>query len=140
MYEKCETWNKLNKAASIGDGLNQEKTNYGDGGNFLGLCLAPKMNFCLTIDRSGFKDERKTFEDFKNVSQKLDRQKIFKMKITNYWIWAHASCLLYWKIRNVISKFLPCICIYLQYSKTLVVFISSTYVWQFSKKWILGET
>ena len=41
--------------------------------------LAPKIKYCLTLNKYGVIDEHKTFKRFSNVSDNLDRKKYFKM-------------------------------------------------------------
>ena len=57
----------------------QGKNDYKDGGIFYGLFLAPKIKYCLIINKYGVISERKTFKGFTNVSDNLDRKEYFKM-------------------------------------------------------------
>ena len=57
--------------------LLEGKNDYRDGGIFYGLFLAPKIKYCLTINKYGVIDEHKTFKGFSNVSNNLDRKKYF---------------------------------------------------------------
>ena len=41
--------------------------------------FAPKINYCLTINKFGFIDEHKIFESFTNVSDILNRKQSFNM-------------------------------------------------------------
>ena len=43
------------------------------------MFLAPKIKYCLTINKYGVIDEHKTFKGFTNVSENLDRKEYFKM-------------------------------------------------------------
>ena len=43
------------------------------------MFLAPKIKYCLTINKYGIIDEHKTFKGFTNVSYNLDRKEYFKM-------------------------------------------------------------
>ena len=43
------------------------------------MFLAPKIKYCLTINKYGGFDEHKTFKGFTNVSDSLDRKESFKM-------------------------------------------------------------
>ena len=43
------------------------------------MFLAPKIKFCLVINKDGIIDEKKCFKGFTNVSDKLDRKEYFKM-------------------------------------------------------------
>ena len=63
----------------VGKNLLQGKNNYKDGGIFYGLFLAPKINYCLTMDKYGVKGEHKTFKGFSIVSDNLDRKEYFKL-------------------------------------------------------------
>ena len=79
IYIENKHWDKLYKAGLVGKNLFQGKNDYKDGGIFYGLFLAPKIKSCPTINKYGVKDEHKTFKGFLNVSDNLDRRKIFKM-------------------------------------------------------------
>ena len=63
----------------VGKNLLQGKNDYKDAGIFYGLFLAPKIKYCLTINKYGVIDEHKTFKGFTNVSDNLDRKEIFKL-------------------------------------------------------------
>ena len=43
------------------------------------MFLAPKLKYCLTINKLGVFDEHKTFKGFTNVSDNLDSKEYFKM-------------------------------------------------------------
>ena len=43
------------------------------------MFLAPKIKYCLTINKYGVIDEHKTFEGFTNFSDNLERKGYFKM-------------------------------------------------------------
>ena len=79
LYIENKHWDKLDKAGLVGKGLLQGKHYYKDGGNFYGLFLAPKIKYCLTINKYGVIDEHKTFKGFTNVSDNLDRKEYFNM-------------------------------------------------------------
>ena len=79
LYIENKHWDKLNKAGLVGKNLLQGKKDYKDRGIFYGLFLAPKINYCLTINKYGVIDEHKTFKGFSNVSDNLDRKEDFKM-------------------------------------------------------------
>ena len=79
MYIENEHCNKLDKAGLVGKKLLQGKIDYKSGGIFNGLFLAPKIKYCLTINKFGVIDEHKTFKGFTNVSDDLDRKEFFKM-------------------------------------------------------------
>ena len=42
------------------------------------MFLAPKIKYCLTINKYGVIDEHKTFKRFTNVSDNFDRKEAFK--------------------------------------------------------------
>ena len=46
---------------------------------FYALFLAPKIKYCLTLNKDAVFDEHKTFKGFNNVSDNLDREEYFKM-------------------------------------------------------------
>ena len=74
LYIENKHWDKLDKAGLVGKNLLQGKNDYKDGGIFYGLFLAPKIKYCLTINKYGVIDEHKTFKGFTNVSDNLDRR------------------------------------------------------------------
>ena len=79
LYIESKHWGKLEKAGLVGKNLLQGKNDYTDGGIFYGLFLAPKIKYCLTINKYGVIDEKKTFKGFKDVSDKLNRKEYFNM-------------------------------------------------------------
>ena len=79
LYIENKHWDKLEKAGLVGKNLLQGKNDNKDGGIFYGLFLAPKIKYCLTINKCGVIDEHKTFKGFKDVSDKLNRKEYFKM-------------------------------------------------------------
>ena len=79
LYIENRHWDKLDQAGLVGKNLQQVKNNYKDGGNFYGLFLAPKIKYCLIINKYGVISEKKTFKRFTNVSDNLDRKEYFKM-------------------------------------------------------------
>ena len=79
LYIENKHWDKLDKAGLVGKNLLQGKNDYKDGGIFYGLFLAPKIIYCLTINKYGVIDEHKTFKRFTNVSDNLNRKEFFKM-------------------------------------------------------------
>ena len=79
LYIENKHWHKLDKACLVGKNLLQAKNDYKDGGIFYGFFLAPKIKYCLTINKYGVIDEHKTFKRFTNVSDNLDRKDYFKM-------------------------------------------------------------
>ena len=50
MYIERKYWDVLDKANFVGKNLCQGKNNYETGGIFYGLFLAPKIQYCLTIN------------------------------------------------------------------------------------------
>ena len=79
IYIENKHWEKLDKAGLVGKVRLQGKNDYKDGGVWYTLFLAPKLKYCLTINKYGVIDEDKTFKGFTNVSQKLDRKEYFNM-------------------------------------------------------------
>ena len=79
LYIENKHWDKLDKAGLVGKGLLQGKKDYKDGGIFCGLFLAPKIKYCLTINKYGVIDEHETFKGFTNVSDNLDGKEYFNM-------------------------------------------------------------
>ena len=79
LYIENKHWDKLDEAGLVEKNFLQSKNNYKDGGIFYGLFLAPKIKYCLTINKYGVIDEHKTFKRFSNVSDNLDRKEYFKM-------------------------------------------------------------
>ena len=57
----------------------QGKNDYKEGGNWYGLFLAPKLKYCLTINKICIIDEHKTFKGFTNVSDNLDSKDYYEM-------------------------------------------------------------
>ena len=74
LYIKNKHRDKLEKAGLIGKTLLQGKNDYKGGGIFYGLFLAPKIKYCLTINKYGVIDEHKIFKGFRNISDNLDRK------------------------------------------------------------------
>ena len=79
LYIENKHWDKLDKAGLVGKNLLQGKNDYKDGGIFYGLFVAPKIKYCLTLNKYGVIDEHKTFKGFSNVSDNLNRKEYFKM-------------------------------------------------------------
>ena len=77
LYIEKKHWEKLVKAGLNGKALLQGKYDYKDGGFFYGLFLAPKIKYCLSINKYGVIDEHKTLKGFTNVSDILDRKECF---------------------------------------------------------------
>ena len=80
LYIEKKHWDILNEAGFVGSNLCQGKNDYGDGGIFFGLFLAPKIKYCLTINEFGVIEEHKTFKGFGDVNRLLDSKKYFEMK------------------------------------------------------------
>ena len=79
LYIENKHWDKLDKAGLVGKKLVRGKSDYEDWGIFYGLFLAPKIKYCLTLNKNGVIDEHKTFQGFTNVSDNSDRKESFKM-------------------------------------------------------------
>ena len=47
--------------------------------SLFGLCLAPTIEYCLTINKYGVIDGHKTFKGVTIMSDNLDRNEYFKM-------------------------------------------------------------
>ena len=74
LYIGSKHWDKLNKAGLVGKNLLQSKNDYGDGGIFYGLFLAPKIKYCLPINKNGVIDQKKCFKGSTIVSENLNRK------------------------------------------------------------------
>ena len=74
LYIENKHSDKLDKAGLVGKALLQGEKDYKVGGIFYGLFLAPKIKYCLTINKYGVIDEHKTFKGFTNVSENLTRK------------------------------------------------------------------
>ena len=80
MYIENKHWDKLDKSKLIGKELLQCKNDPGsDSDIFYGLFLAPKIKFCLTINKLGVIDEHKIFKRFAKLSDNSERIEYFKM-------------------------------------------------------------
>ena len=79
LYIENKHWNKLKEKTLIGKNLAQGKNDYGNGGIFYALFLAPKIKYCLTINEYAVINEHKCFKGFTNVSDNLNRKEYFKM-------------------------------------------------------------
>ena len=75
LYIEKKHWNILNSVGYVGSNLLQAKNDYGDGGIFFGLFLAPKIKYCLTINEFGVIEEHKTFKGFGDVNRLLDSKR-----------------------------------------------------------------
>ena len=80
LYIETKHWNKLDNAGLIGENLLQGKNDYKGWRIFDGLFPAPKINYCLTINKYGIIDEHKSFKGFTNDSPtNLDRKEYFEI-------------------------------------------------------------
>jgi len=79
LYIENKHWDKLKEKNLVGKNRGQGKNDYGDGGIWYGLFLAPKIKFALTINKYGVIDEHKTFKGFTSVSDNLNRKEYFNM-------------------------------------------------------------
>ena len=61
LYIHKKYWKELDKAGLVGNDLLQGKNDYGNGGIFYSLFLAPKVKYCLTINEYGIIEEHKTY-------------------------------------------------------------------------------
>ena len=57
IYIENKHWNKLKEKNLIGKDRMQGKNDYGVGGIWYGLFLAPKIKYCLTLNKYGIIDE-----------------------------------------------------------------------------------
>ena len=73
LYIEKKFWDVLDKANLVEDNLCQGKSDYKTGGISYGLFLAPKINYCLSIDEYGIIQEHKTFKGFNYSKRLLDR-------------------------------------------------------------------
>ena len=94
LYSESKHWDKLDKTGLVGKNLLQGKNDYKDGGVWYALFLAPKMKYCLIINKYGIIDEKKCFKRFTNVSDHLNRKEYFKTADGDYLI---AKVPLSWK-------------------------------------------
>ena len=79
LYIENKHGEKFDKAGLVGKILLQGKNDYKEDGIFYGLFIAPKIKYCLTINKYSVFDEHKTFKGFTNVSDNLDRKEYLKM-------------------------------------------------------------
>ena len=78
VYIENNYWNEVDGAGLVVKNLLQSKNDNKDGGIFYGVFLAPKLRYCLIINKYGVIHEQKTFKSFTNVSDNLDRNEHFK--------------------------------------------------------------
>ena len=62
-------YEKIKETGYVGKNLGQRKNDYGDGGIFYGLFIAPKMKLCYTIDKHGTLGEKLTFKGFHDTKR-----------------------------------------------------------------------
>ena len=79
LYIEKNIWGVLDKANLVGKNLCQGKNDYETGGIFLGLFLAPKIKYVLTIDHYGIIQQHMTFKGFNDSKRLLDRSHYFDM-------------------------------------------------------------
>ena len=63
MYIANKYWEKPDKAVLVGKNQLPGKNNYKEGTFWYGLFLAPKIRYCLTMNKFGVFDEHKTLTD-----------------------------------------------------------------------------
>ena len=64
LYIENKHWDKLKEKNLVDKNLLQGKNDYGDGGIFYGLFLAPKIKYCSTINKFCIIDEKNASKDF----------------------------------------------------------------------------
>ena len=64
----------------VGNKLGHKKIDYGDGGFFYRLFLAPKMELCYTKDNYGLLNETKTFKGYHDSWRLHETWEDFKLK------------------------------------------------------------
>ena len=64
-----DQYEKLEGAGYVGNKFGQEKKDYGDEGVFYGKNIAPKMNFCYTIDKNGTLGDTLTFKGYHDTKR-----------------------------------------------------------------------
>ena len=79
LYIENKHREKLDKAGLVGRNRLQSKNDYKEGGIWYGLFLAPKIKYCVTINKYGVIDEHKTFTGFTIVSDNLDIKEYINM-------------------------------------------------------------
>ena len=62
LYIENKHWDKLKEKNLVGKNFFQGKNDYGDGGIFYALFLAPTIKYCLTIDYFGIIDEKEMLQ------------------------------------------------------------------------------
>ena len=77
LYTENKQWDKLDKTGLVGKNLLQRKNEYKLGGIWYRFFLAPRIEYCLTINKFGIIDEHKTFKGFTKVSVNFDGKEYF---------------------------------------------------------------
>ena len=72
-------WDKLDKTRLVVKSRLQGRNVYKEGVTWYDLILAPKIKYCLTINKFGIIDEHLTFQIFTNLSDNLDKKEYFNM-------------------------------------------------------------
>ena len=78
-YIEKKYWDVMDKAGLVGDDLCQVKDEYKSRGIFHSSLLAPKVNYCLTMDNFGIIQQHMTFKVFNDSKRLLDRSQKFKL-------------------------------------------------------------
>ena len=91
MYIEKKYWDALDEANLV-EGLCPGKNDYKTGGIFYGLILAPKREYVLSIDIYGIKQEHKTFKEFNDSKQFLNRSQCFKMMQGKKYHFCYQNC------------------------------------------------
>ena len=79
LYIEKKYWDVFDKANIVGEELCHVKNDYKTRGIFYGLLLAPKIKYCLTVDKFGIVQEHKTFKGVNGSNRLLDLFQYFKM-------------------------------------------------------------
>ena len=69
----------LVRAGLVGSYLGQGKNECLSGGIIYTMYLAPKVKYCLTIDKFGIIEEHKSFKRFNDSKRLIDRSQNFKI-------------------------------------------------------------
>ena len=64
LYIENKHWDKSKEKNLFGENRLQGKNDYKDGGIFFAFFFAPKIKYCLTINKYGVTDEHKNFQRF----------------------------------------------------------------------------
>ena len=79
LYIEKKYWDVLDEGNLVGSNLCQGKNDYKSGGISYGSLIAPKIIYCLIIEKHGFIQQHMTFEDFKESKRLLHRSQCFKI-------------------------------------------------------------